>query len=229
MKKIGLLLLALCWTLTACTPAQDSAPTVTEPTTAETLATEGETADVPAESGKVVTPIPSQLDLNNLDNCNVHVSLNEGDAYLDDTGAMQMKVTVYDSELYDMVDIAQLEVGDTIVMHGQNVPVTAFEQDEYGDKLINGEIRLRTDDDGVYYEVLENDSRYLYAVGQVTVQVSDEFLLTDSSDLDAGEMTLYPGDFLIGDARIRYPFSPLDTTMVMENGRIIAMNRVYVP
>lgn len=225
MKKIGLLFLALCWMLAACsTPQEHSAPMATE-----TLATEAENTAAPTVSGKEISPMPSYLDLNNLDNCSVHVSLNEGDAYLDDTGAMQMKVTVYDSEMYDMVDIAQLEVGDTIVMHGQNVPVTAFQQDEYGDKLINGEIRLRTDDDGVYYEVMENDSRYLYAVGQVTVQVSDQFLLTDSSDLEAGEVTLYPGDFLIGDARIRYPFSPLDTTLVIENGRAIAMNRVYVP
>lgn len=224
MKRIGLLLLALCCILAACAASREpSAPAVTE-----NLSTEAPTAE-PTAPGREICPFPSYFDLNNLDNCTVHVSLDEGDAYLDDTGVMRMKVTVYTYDVYDMVDIAQLEAGDTIVLHGQSMPVTSVEEDEFGDKLINGEIRLHTDEDGVYYERMENDSRYLYAVGQATIRVSDEFLLTDSSDLDAGEMTLYPGDFLIGDARIRYPFSPAGTTMVIENGCAIAMNRVYVP
>ena len=148
---------------------------------------------------------------------------------MDDEGIMRMKVTVYTNDRYDMVDIAQLQVGDTIAIHQQNVQVTSIEQDEFGDMLINGEYHLRSDDGGVFYEVCENDSLYLYALGEATVQVSEDFRFTDSSDLDAGEVTFYPGDFLIEDGGIRYPFSPIDTTLVIENGVAIAMNRVYTP
>ena len=226
MKKLFLLLLMLCMLLAACrasaeTPEPSTAPSLTEAAPAET---DGATA-----APNVLLPMPVAIDLNHLDNCTVPVSLEKGDAYVDDEGIMRMKVTVYTNDRYDMVDIAQLQVGDTIAIHQQNVQVTSIEQDEFGDMLINGEYRLRSDDGGVFYEVCEHDSLYLYALGEATVQVSEDFQFTDSSDLDAGEVTFYPGDFLIEDGGIRYPFSPIDTTLVIENGVAIAMNRVYTP
>lgn len=226
MKKLFLLLLMLCMLLAACaasgeTPAPSTAPSVTEAAPAET---EAATA-----APNVLMPMPASIDLNDLDNCTVPVSLEKGDAYVDDEGIMRMKVTVYTNDLYDMVDIARLQVGDTIVIRQQNVQVTSIEEDEFGDKLINGTYCLRSGDDGVFYEVCENDSLYLYALGQATVRVSEDFRFTDSSDLDAGEVTFYPGDFLIEDGGIRYPFSPIDTRLVIENGVAIAMNRVYAP
>lgn len=38
--------------------------------------------------------MPAAIDVKHLDNCTVAVSLKEGDAYVDDTGAMQMKIAV---------------------------------------------------------------------------------------------------------------------------------------
>ena len=39
----------------------------------------------------------------------------------------------------------------------------------------------------------------------------------------------YPGDFLIDDAGIRYDFNANNTTIVIEEGQIIQMNRIYTP
>ena len=59
-------------------------------------------------NAKVINPLPETLDVNALDNCTVAVSLEKGNAYVDDSGKMVMDVTVYSYELYDMADIAAL-------------------------------------------------------------------------------------------------------------------------
>ena len=51
----------------------------------------------------------------------------------------------------------------------------------------------------------------------------------DSSDLDRGEVTYYPGDFLTDNAGIVYHFVPDNTSIVIENGMIIEMYRSYMP
>ena len=46
-------------------------------------------------AGATISPLPTTIDMNALDNCTLAVSFEEGDAYVDDTGAMQLDVTVY--------------------------------------------------------------------------------------------------------------------------------------
>ena len=89
------------------------------------------------ETNTIISPLPVTIDINNLDNCTVAVSLEQGDAYVDDTGAMQMDVIVYTYDLYDMVDIASLKEGDVIVIREQEVKITSLERNEKG-LLING-------------------------------------------------------------------------------------------
>ena len=223
MKKIVCLLLVLCCFLTACAGTAEI-PSISEtPSVPETTAT-----------GARVSPLPETIDLNHLDNCTVPVSLKEGDAYVDDTGAMQMKVTVYTCDLFDLVDISQLKAGDILTIRQQDVTVTSVERDESGLVRINGGPEqggydLVTFDEGVFFEILPSDARYWQELGEATLRVSPDFIYTDSSDLDKGEVIYYPGDFLVEGTGIDYNFSPNSTTIVIENERIIAMNRVYVP
>lgn len=84
MKKFIILLLAVCCLTTACASGK-AVPTV-------------ETAAVTVPEAIVdpvrISPMPAAIDVKHLDNCTVAVSLKEGDAYVDDTGAMQMKIAV---------------------------------------------------------------------------------------------------------------------------------------
>lgn len=185
------------------------------------------------ETKHIISPLPVTVDMNNLDNCTVAVSLEKGDAYVDDTGAMQMDVTVYTYDVYDMVDIASLKEGDIIVIRGQEVVVDSLEQNERG-ILINGGLGyngydFNTDDTTVWYECGFNDAKAYYEVGKATIRVSPDMNFYDSSDLDKGEVVYYPGDFLTDDAGIVYHFVPNNTSIVIENGMIIEMNRVYIP
>lgn len=194
---------------------------------------ETEVAEEGIKTNAVVSPLPSYIDINNLDNCTLAVSLEQGDAYVDDTGAMQMDVTVYAYDLYDMVDIAALKEGDTIIIRGEEVTVTSLERIERG-VLINGGLdengyELRTDEATVWYEVGYSDIKSYYEVGKATIRISADMNFYDTSDLDKGEVVYYPGDFLTDNAGIMYHFVPHNTSIVIEDGMIIEMYRRYMP
>ena len=85
-----------------------------------------------------------------------------------------------------MVDIAQLAVGDTIVVDGKDMVVTSRE-DENGFVTINGGLEqggvdLTSDDSGVYYAVGLDDTKSYHELGKVTVPVAEGFVLTDNAD-----------------------------------------------
>lgn len=210
MKKLALFLMILCL-CTAC-------------------GVEG----VPLEEGAKISPLPETIDMNTLNDCTLAVSFEEGDAYVDDTGAMQLDVTVYTYDLYDMVDIANLKVGDTIVIRENDVKVESLDKTESGILLINGGMEkggydLWHDESGVYFEHGYSDVKSYYPLGDATIRVSADFEFTDASDLDKGEIIYYPGDFLTDKAGIVYHFTPHNTSIVIENGQITHMTRRYTP
>ena len=182
----------------------------------------------------VISPLPETIDINALDNCTVAISLEKGGAYVNDSGKMVMDVTVYSYELYDIVDIASLKENDVILRKNEEVKVTEIERLETGLVRINGGeenggFDLVSNDSTVYYESGMNDIKAYYELGSVTLPVSDEFEYVDESDLDAGEKKYFAGDFLTDDACIEYNFSPNNTSIVIENGTIIKMNKTYMP
>ena len=223
MKRTLLTILAVVCLFTACA---NSGGTASEPTVAPVSET--------IRPGDRISPLPPAVDMAHLDNCTVFVSLKEGDAYVDDTGAMQMKITVYDYDRYDLADIARLQVGDVLTIRQREITVTALERSESGTVKINGGLdgegyELVTDDSGVFFEILNNDAHFWQELGTAAVPVSPDFELIDSSDPEKGEVTRYPGDFLIPDGPIDYDFTPNNTSLVIENGRVISMRRIYIP
>ena len=192
-----------------------------------------EIAEESTEIRNTIAPLPSDIDINNLDNCTVAISLEKGGAYVDDTGAMQMDVTVYTYDFYDMVDIAMLKEGDIIIIRGQEVEVTSLKRED-SVLFINGGLdengyELRTDDTTVWYESGYSDVKSYYEVGKATIRVSADMNFYDTSDLDKGEVVYYPGDFLTDAAGIVYHFVPDNTRIVIEDGMIIEMYRSYMP
>ena len=185
-------------------------------------------------NAKVINPLPETLDVNALDNCTVAVSLEKGNAYVDDSGKMVMDVTVYSYELYDMVDISTLEENDVIVRQNKEVKITGLERTDSGLVRINGGeenggFDLVSNDNTVYYESGMNDAKAYYELGKATIPVSVDFRYFDESEPEKEEKSYYPGDFLTDDAGIEYNFTPNNTSIVIENGYIIRMNKVYMP
>ena len=237
MRKL-LVLLMICCMCTACGLKEEAAEVpeqaveVAEEKEEVTEAAVVEEAETTASTK--IMPLPTTIDMNALDNCTLAVSFEEGDAYVDDTGAMQLDVTVYTYDLYDMVDIANLKEGDIIVVQGNEVVVESLETLESGLVFINGGMEnggydLWHNDSGVYFEHGYNDVKSYYALGEATIRVSADFEFVDNSDLDKGEVTYYPGDFLTSDAGIVYSFTPNNTSIVVEDGQIIQMTRIFTP
>ena len=185
-------------------------------------------------NAKVINPLPETLNVNALDNCTVAVSLEKGDAYVDDNGKMVMNLTVYSYELYDMVDIASLKENDVIVRRNEEVTITELERTDSGLVRINGGeenggFDLVSNDNTVYYETGMNDIKAYYELGKVILPVSVDFRYIDESEPEKEAKTYYPGDFLTDYAGLEYNFTPNNTTVVIEDGVIIAMNKVYMP
>ena len=183
-------------------------------------------------AGSTVYPLPDTT-MANLNDAILNVSLEEGSAYVDENGFMHMDLKIYSYDVYDMVDISGLKVGDTIVTHDGEVVVAALERDDRGTVRINGGIDaggmdLVTDDTGVFYESGYSDIKNWHQVGEATIRVSADFVYHDNSDLDKGEVIFYSGSFLIGEVTDYY-FTPHNTTIRVEAGLIVEMNRRYVP
>lgn len=222
MKKCMIITLVVCLLLTGCGSV---APEAAE--TASTTAATEQTA--PASK---IYPLPDTT-MDNLTDAILSISLEEGNAYVDDTGKMQMDLKIFSYDKYDMVDISMLKVGDILVTHAGEVEITTLTREENGTILINGGLYedgfdLVTDETGIFYERGYNDAKNWYEVGEATIRVSVDFMYYDTSDLDRGEVLYYPGSFLIGEVTDYY-FTPYNTTIRVENGQIIEMYRVYIP
>ena len=223
MKKTTILLgMVFCLLLAGCASSQ----------TGENPALSDDTPSVTVEEGRTIMPLPDTT-MDNLTDAILSISLEEGKAYVDDNGRMQMDLTIYSYDQYDMVDIANLKVGDTLVRHDGEVKVASKEQHEAGTIYINGGLdnggfNLITDDCGTFYEMGFNDTKNWYPVGEATIRVSADFKGIDRADLELGEVIIYPGDFLIG-AVTNYDFTPYNTTIRTENGQIVEINRRFIP
>lgn len=180
-----------------------------------------------------VYPLPETLDIKNLENCTVAVSLEKGGMYVDDSGNRVMNLTVYSYEMYDMADIASLEENSVIVRQNEEIKVTELERLDTGLVRINGGeenggFDLISNDNTVYYEIGMDDIKSYYELGKVTLPVADEFEYIDNSDLDAAAKQYYAED-LLEENKIEYDFYPNNTSVVIENGAVTKMTRIYMP
>ena len=236
MKKMTLLILALCLVLTGCGKKEEAPAASTQAPEKETVetapaASEQQPAASAEEPAHVINPLPDST-MDNLTDAILAISLEEGGAYVDDSGKMQMDLKIYTYDKYDMVDIAQLKVGDIIVTHAGEVEVTSLEENSIG-IIVNGGLEeggfdLVTDDSGIYFETGFNDAKNWYQVGEETIRVSADFQGHDMSDPDKGDVILYPGSFLVGEVT-NYNFVPHNTTVRVEEGQIVEMTRIFMP
>ena len=234
-KKTIILLMASCLLLSGCAYSQTDGgenDVLVDNKLAVIAEIHDTAAMVQAVTSQKISPLPDTT-MENLSDAILSISLDEGDAYVDDSGRMQMDLKIYTYDKYDMVDIANLKVGDTVVRHFGEVKVVSKEQNEAGTIFINGGLEnggldLVTDDCGIFYETGFNDVKNWYEIGEATIRVSVDFKGYDNADLEQGEVIIYPGDFLIG-AVTNYDFTPYNTTIRVEDGQIVEMNRVFIP
>lgn len=236
MKKVLAILLALSvLALSACAARQANSDTQKD---SNTVATEqqpdsAQTAETqqPAQEAKHIEPLPESLNLNALSDATVSASFNSDDISEKD-GRMELSLTVYDYDVYDMVDISQLAVGDTIVVDGKDMTVTSRE-DKDGFVTINGGIEqggvdLTSDEDGVYYAVGLDDAKSYHELGKIIVPVAEGFVLTDNSNPDHPDET-YVAEDLSNLAEDAPGFVAGNTLATIEHGELTVLARSFMP
>ena len=236
MKKALAILLALSvLALSACAAKQVNSDTQKDVST-ETAAPSAdpeqtEDAQQSAQEAKRVEPLPETLDVNALTDATVAASFGAADISEKD-GKTEITLTVYDYDVYDMVDISQLAVGDTIVVDGKDMVVTSRE-DKDGFVTINGGLEqggvdLTSDDSGVYYAIGMDDAKSYHELGKIAVPVAEGFVLTDNSDLEHPDAT-YAASDLAKLAASEPGFTANNTLATIEHGELTVLARSYTP
>ena len=249
MKKTLAILLALSvLALSACAAKQANSDTQKDSNTAETEQANSDTqkdsntaeteqkpgseqTEQPAQGAKRIEPLAESLDLNALTDATVAASFGAEDISEKD-GKTEITLTVYDYDIYDIVDISLLAVGDTIVVDGKDM-VVASREDKDGFVTINGGLEqggvdLTSDDSGVYYAVGMDDAKSYHELGRITVPVAEGFVLTDNSDPDHPDETYAASDLakLAGEG---VGFTAGNTQATIEHGELTVLARSYTP
>ena len=147
-----------------------------------------------------------------------------------------LSLTVYSQDVFDIVDISTLEAGDSLVVNGIPFVIETLERDD-GDLLINGGLdngglTLRAfDEDNCWKAVMEDDQNTYTERGDATLPLADDVTFTDGWDIEKDPVTV-SGAEAVADAitgtDMNY-FSPLNTTVRVEGGKIVEIVRAYMP
>ena len=236
--RIIALLLVICCLLTACGTDKEKVKdtlVTTESIKEISKSTETtETKEIANAEPITVSPLPETIDIDNLENCAVKISFNEGDIYEDENGVHKMDAIIYTFDLYDIADFTMLTEGDFIAIRGNNVEISSLEYDKLGNLFVNGGLdnggyQLTSDDTNFYYELGYSDTNYWYELGKTTIKISPEFEYTDMSDLDNDPVIYHLEDFLKEDSNITYNFTPHNTEIIIESGQLVSMIKTYAP
>lgn len=146
-------------------------------------------------------------------------------------------VGIYTVDCYDIVDVAQMTVGDAFVVEGVTVEIESLQEGDDGSLIINGGLDgdgyvLRAFDEDNCYKVVEFDDFNTYTERDVqTVPFAEDVVFTDGWDIEKAPVTVTGIEDVIKAiaASENDSFDQYSTQMCFEDGRIAEITRSYVP
>lgn len=185
------------------------------------------------ETHKLIAPLPAGIEADNMQDCTVPVRFALSDfCWRGDN----LTVTVYNMDLYDAVEISQMQVGDTLMYEGKPMIVSTMEE-KNGCLEINGGLEeggcwLAGYEGGTYVARGWDDHATYTELGQAQVMLSNDFVI-----VDCGMNPEEPQDTIRDDQKAyldnleegRRDFHPLNTTVRIENGVLTEINRRWIP
>ena len=128
-------------------------------------------------------------------------------------------VHLYSEDIYDIVDVSKMAVGDTFEAEGKTITIETIDKDEFGNIKINGGF----EEDGGYTLTTEEGTNGWITTGY--------FL--DAAALEAGQKPLIvTGIEAVAKAIMdseNDSFNELNTELVIENGKVVDIARCYNP
>ena len=182
---------------------------------------------------RCIAPLPAGVSVENLADCTVPAAFS-----VDDFRWMggNLSMTVYNEDLYDAVEISQLQTGDTIIYEGKPIVVTekktANEVLEINGGLENGGAWLRSNGGGTYRASIWDDHSIYTKLGKAELPLAEDFII-----IDCGENPTDPNDtisenqklYLESLAGYKREFTVLNTKVRIEKGLIKEIERKWIP
>lgn len=182
---------------------------------------------------RLITPIPSEFDVDNLKDCTIPAKFTA-----DDFKWMggNLRMTVYSKDLYDAVDISQMQMGDTLLYAGKPIVVETIEEVN-GGLVVNGDIEnggccLAGYEGGTYVAREWDDHATYTELGKAEVALAEDFLIIDCGDFPTDPLdSIRTGQKLYLESlkSSHREFYPLNTLVTIENGAITEINRRWIP
>ena len=154
-------------------------------------------------------------------------------------------VKLYTEDIYDIVDVSKMAVGDTFEAEGKTITIESIDKDEFGNIKINGGFE---EDDGYTLTTEEGTNGWITTgyndFGTNTeratcnLELAENVTFTDSSALDAdailkGEKPLTATGIEAVTKAIAESgndsFYDHNTKVVIQDGKVVEINRNYVP
>ena len=185
---------------------------------------------------KTVAPMDRAVDVNALEDGIYPVAFDRGDVLSGASGIYMNAVHIYTQDWYDMLDVINLKPGDTVIVEGEAVPVLSVEQTENGYDVNGGQEEVRdfylsSEDDlnGFVVHGLDDMTTYTEQ-GVTTLVLADGATFTDAWDIENEPVTVTGADIVTTmQASANDWFVPYNTTVRIEGGKVVEINRVYVP
>jgi len=184
--------------------------------------------------GRTIAPVVREIDVENLPDGVYPVAFDPDDVRPEGDGIM-LNVRVYARDVYDSADVDALQVGDVIVVEGEDVEVLTMERDAYG-VTVNAEQDARAfylvwnEEEGGYVVQGMNDLGTYTELGAAALAVAPGASFTDGWDIEKDPVTVAYDDI---EEAIRATendaFVPDNATVRVQDGRVAEIVRAYMP
>lgn len=180
-----------------------------------------------------IEPIQETLNMTHFDNCTFAAGFTPQQIHQDGSNII-ITLTVYDYEQFHKADIDQMQVGDTLLIDGKECYITSIERQESGQIEINGGAarggeELRIVDANSFYESEMAVGKSYHKLGEVTLQMDENFVLTDDSDPDTPPQVYTAEELYAVHDRLTGEFKPYNTAVTVKNEKIISIYRKFMP
>ena len=184
---------------------------------------------------KSIAPLPAGIDISDIHDCTVSATFNT-----DDFRWMggNLRMTIYTKDLYDAVEISQMQVGDTLIYESKPMVINKIEDADGGGININGGLEeggcwLVGYEGGTYIARTWDDHAIYSELGKAEVALEGDFVI-----IDCGIEPSDPVDTIRSGQKLylenlegsRTDFFYLNTRVTMdEYGMITEINRHWIP
>jgi len=194
-----------------------------------------DTGEAGREGGRTVAPIEVDVDVNHLPDGEYPVAFDRGDVARLASGTYMNAVHVCAMEVYADDDIENLAEGDTVVVAGSAIPVSTVTSDGSLVQINGGTGEVDGCDfsrmaDGAWRVNGFDDLPTYTELGVTTLVVDESAVFTDAADIDSDPVTApYDGIVEAMQGAAFDGFYADNTTVTVRSGRVVRIDRVFVP